>query len=83
MAREDRRDERPELTEPEIVHCLWCTGAAVQVTEQFARIVGWVDLPVVDGTAPERRIVARLVMPNPTFRQLLAEGRRGLARGGH
>lgn len=78
-----RHDPEPPITEPEIVHWLFSTGTEVEFTEHFARIVAWVDIPRLSTELPERRVVARLVMPDNVARELTRQMRRGLARGGH
>lgn len=77
MAKHSKGSER---TEPTVIPCLFCTGTEVQVSAHFARIVGWVDLPVVGSDTPEQRIIARLVMPELTFRELVASGQKALGK---
>lgn len=79
-----QHDPTPPITEPELVHCLFTTGVAVEVRAHFARIVAWVDLPGAGpDNASERRIIARLVLPDDTARELARLLRRELSRGGH
>jgi hypothetical protein len=78
-----RHDPDPPITEPEIVHCLFSTGTEVEVTAHFARIVAWVDIPRLATELPERRIIARVVLPDNVARELTRQLQRGLAKGGH
>jgi hypothetical protein len=71
------------LTEPEIVHCLFSTGTEVEITSHVARIIAWVDVPRLETELPERRVIARLVMPDDVARTLSKQLQRGLARGGN
>ncbi|HEU4986892.1 MAG TPA: hypothetical protein VFT89_07490 [Rhizobiaceae bacterium] len=75
-----RDHDGPPPTEPEIIHCVFCSGISVEVGDGYVRIVGCVDLPVM---GHERRIVARLVMPPNTARHLIRDLQRGLHRGSH
>lgn len=74
---------QPPLTEPVIVPCLFCTGMEVEVTADFVRIVGYVELPALGMDQPERRIISRVVMPNEIARELIRDMRKALAGGGH
>lgn len=71
-------------TEPRPVPDLFVTAVAIDSTGEYVRLTGWVAH--VASSAPEtkgaeRRIVARLVMPQSTARDLLMGLRRQLQRG--
>ena len=71
-------------TEPKPVPDLFVTAVSLDSTGEYVRLTGWVAhesrlAPETDG--PERRIVARLVMPQSTARDLLVSLRRQLQRG--
>lgn len=69
----------PRMTEPEVVPCHFVEGVSMETHDTYVRLVGWVDLEVVeDEAAPERRIVARLAMPMLTARALLRDLRKSL-----
>lgn len=74
--------EAPPFTEALIVPCLFCTGVEIESTEDFVRLVGWVQLPVLPGTH-ERRIISRIVMPAAVARQFLRALERELHVDGH
>lgn len=69
-------DDKPHYTEPELIHCLFVSGAAVEIAETFVRIIVWTDMPSVPGERHERRIVARLVFPLHAAVDLAEELRR-------
>jgi hypothetical protein len=72
------------MTEPEVIHCRHAEGVTVIVRDEFIRLTAWIDLEVVpDGERPERRIIARLALPNTVARALIRDLRRAVARGGH
>jgi len=73
----------PPLSEPQLVPCLFATGIEIEVLHGAIRLVGWVDLPTADSGMPERRIIARMVMPEQIARELVRDLRKLLARGGH
>jgi hypothetical protein len=73
--------DTPPLTEPVIVQCLFCTGVDVQHTENFTRLIGWVELPAPGYDFGERRVVARLVMPPNVARSLSRDLRRSITKG--
>jgi len=56
-----RRNDVP-LTEPEIVPCLFVTGAAVDTSTGCVRLVAWNHVPSIGGEMEERRIVTRVAM---------------------
>lgn len=72
-----------QLTEPEIIHCLYITGMAVEIADSVVRLVGWVSLPTLGGQTEERRIVLRCAMSNEQARNLQTVLRKGLTRGGN
>ncbi|WP_027037902.1 hypothetical protein [Mesorhizobium ciceri] len=76
-------EKAPALTEPVIVQCLFCTGVDVQHTENFTRLIGWVELPAPGYDFQERRIIARMVMPPEIARALSRDLRRSISRGDH
>lgn len=77
------RDTEAPLTEPELVDCLFLTGIAAEISDQFVRFVGWVHVPELGGETAERRIRIRYVLTNAQTRNLIAVLRKGMARGGH
>lgn len=70
------------ITEPVIVDCTFMEGVEIELGTDFLRIVGWIQLSTGDERHPERRIVARAVMPTRVARELVRDLRRYLARGG-
>lgn len=74
-----KKRARSRSTEPLPVPDLFVTAVSIDGTSEYVRLTGWVahatDLSR-DVAGPERRIVARLVMPLSTARDLL----RGLRR---
>lgn len=71
-------------TEPKPVPDLFVTAVTLDGTAEYVRLTGWVAhssslAPEIEG--PERRIVARLVMPLSTARDLLTGLRRKLPGG--
>lgn len=79
-----RHDSPPRMTEPVVVPCHFLTGLDAQVIEgDLIRVTGWVDLPIVGYDGPERRIVARVVMPNDVARGLLRDLRKKLVQVSH
>ena len=77
------RTEKIPLTEPEIVPCLFATGAAVEIDENVVRFVFWNHLPALGEAVEERRIVGRIALTNTQARNLASVLRKGLARGGN
>lgn len=73
----------PRLSEPKVVDCHFVEGISIEVREEIVRMVGWVDLEVSEGRAPERRITVRLAVTKMVARVLMADLRRVLAKGGH
>ncbi len=71
------------LTEPELVPCLYVTGAAVEAGPHVLRIVGWVALPDLGGETTQRRIVLRCAMALDTARLLRSDLTRKLRGSGH
>jgi hypothetical protein len=76
-------EDKRNITEPETVHCLFCTGIHLEALEGCIRLVGYADLDMVEYEQSERRIITRVVMPHGTARQLLLDLRKMLAKGGH
>lgn len=75
MARED--DQKP-LMEPVIVLDTFATGVIVEpVNTNELRMTAWVEL------SDEKRIVARLVLPDQASRSLVRDLRKVLSKGGH
>jgi len=69
------------LTEPELVPCLYSTGAAVEAGESTVRFVFWVQLPDLGGSEmEERRIQARLALPISAVMELHRELGKELGR---
>jgi hypothetical protein len=73
----------PRMTEPVTVPCLFCSGVEIEMGPTFVRIVGFVDLETVEYSPPERRIIARVVLPSDTARELLRSLRKQLNQGHH
>lgn len=71
------------MTEPKTIDCVFCEGVSLEVRDDVIRMVGWIDLEIVGRNIPERRIVARAVMPTVVARTLIRDLRRAVARGGH
>jgi hypothetical protein len=76
--------KKTRSTEPRPVPDLFVTAVTLDGTAEFVRLTGWVAhstelAPEADG--PERRIVARLVMPQSTARELQHGLRRKLPQG--
>lgn len=61
------------LTEPEIVPCLFVTGAAIDTATGCVRIVGWNHVPALGGETEERRVVVRVALPPRTAHDLAAQ----------
>lgn len=76
-------EEAPRITEPDTITARFATTTRLEITEYFVRIVALDDHYVVGYDGPERRIVARLVLPVDTARELLRELRKGLQKGSH
>lgn len=69
--------ERPPLHEPIITPDIFSTGADLEITRHYVRVVYWVEYPADDGVQPvERRIVARIVMPTNIAREIFATRRK-------
>jgi hypothetical protein len=68
------------FTEPVPINCLFVSGTACEFTDSFTRIVAWVSLPALPAEPHERRIIARLVLPNDVARALKRELRSGLRK---
>lgn len=71
------------LTEPEIIPCHFWEGFEVELGDDYLRIVAWIYLRTGDLTGPERRIVARAVMPTRVAREVVRDLRKAVARGGN
>lgn len=69
------------FSEPVPIPCLFVSGTACEFLDSFARIVAWVSLPALPAEPHERRIIARLVLPNEVARALMRELQKGLRRG--
>ena len=69
----------PRMTEPQVIDCQFVEGVSLETHDTYVRLVGWVDLEVVEEDVdPERRIVARMAMPLLTARALLRDLRKSL-----
>jgi len=76
--------EPPRMTEPEVVPCIFVEGLAIEVRDEFIRVVGYIDLETVGyEVVPERRIVVRASMPTNVARALIRDLRKAVARGGN
>jgi hypothetical protein len=76
------RGEKPPLTEPRIVPCIFCTDVRVEVRDAHVRLVA-IDEISVGANGPECRIVARLALTPETARALIRDLRRSLQKGSH
>jgi hypothetical protein len=73
-----KEDEQKPLMEPVIVLDVFATGVIIEtVNEAETRLTAWVE------HEEERRIVARLVLPDSAARALIRDLRKTLAKGGH
>ncbi|MER8959335.1 hypothetical protein [Mesorhizobium sp. M0701] len=72
--------EKPKLTEPEIIAGTFCTFVDVDVRDEFVRLTGCDEVPLVGYDGPELRIVDRIVVPRATARRLLTDLQRALGR---
>jgi hypothetical protein len=80
----DQAEESPAIAEPVVVPSVFITGGIIEVTDSCVRFVGWEQLPDLNnGEMVERRISARLVMSNEVARDLVANWRNALTKGGH
>lgn len=75
---------KAQPTEPQPVPDLFVTAVTLDGTAEYIRLTGWVAhdvrlAPAIDG--PELRIVARLVMPRSTARELLQGLKRRAPQG--
>lgn len=70
-------DEPGPITEPVITTDAFATSAIVEPIDGNIRIVSMVDVE------EERRIVSRVVLPVEKARQLVADLRKVLAKGGN
>lgn len=78
-----KAEEPAPVTEPTIVPTAFITGGIVEVTDTCVRFIGWEQLPSIGGEMVERRIAVRLAMSNDCARDLVANWRNALTRGGH
>lgn len=76
-------DEPSALTEPVVVPCLFLTGVGVELNSGIVRFVGWTEMPDFGSEVTERRIAMRVSLPAEAARELAADIRKALARGGH
>lgn len=72
-----------QITEPAPVSCQFCNALAVEVQDGYVRITAFSDLYIAEYGNAERRIVARIAMPDVVARALAKELRKGLGRGEH
>ncbi len=70
------------IAEPVTVPCIFVDEIDLELGDAFVRIVGLVRLETVEFAPPEKRIVARAVMPLSVARELIRDLRVRLARGG-
>lgn len=76
--------DRPPLSEPIIVPDVFSTGADLEITRHYVRIVHWVEFPADEGVQPvERRIVARIVVPTHVAREIFGRRKRSPPKGSH
>ncbi|MER9912839.1 hypothetical protein NKJ71_19625 [Mesorhizobium sp. M0050] len=68
-------DDSQPLTEPLVVADAFATGVDVEAINGDLRLVAWVD------HGQERRIVARVVLPDSVARALIRDLRKALASG--
>lgn len=71
------REDDPPITEPVVAQDIFATGVSVESINGEFRITAWVDV------SDERRIVARLVLPDKVARDLSKDLRKALSKGGH
>lgn len=76
-------DKEPPLTEPLIVPCLYCTGAAVERVAHAVQVIFWTHTPALGEDDGERRISSRVAMPIDIARIFAKEITRALREGGH
>lgn len=75
---------KPAFSEPELVPCPLLDGCEIEVTSDFMRLAGWVEIQPQNPDEPaERRIVMRAALPTALVRALMAEAKKALSRGGH
>lgn len=72
-----RDHDQSPLTEPVVALDIFATGVIIEPVNGEVRLTAWVEV------SGERRIVARLVLPNTVARALLRDLRKALAKGGH
>jgi hypothetical protein len=73
-----KEDEPKPLMEPVIALDIFATGVNIEpVNEAEVRLTAWVE------HEEERRIVARLVLPDSAARALVRDLRKSLSKGGH
>lgn len=73
-------DQKTKLTEPTIIFGTFCTAVDVDAQNEFVRLTGCEDVPVVGYDGPELRIVMRMVLPREAARALSANLSRQLAK---
>jgi hypothetical protein len=71
----------PIITEPITVQCIHVEGISIEYRDDFVRVVGWVDLEMVEHRRSERRVVLRAAFPLSTARELVRELRKVLTQG--
>lgn len=76
--------QSPRMTEPAPVPCVHVEFVAIEMRDEFVRIVWAIDLETVrEDMPPERRIVVRAAMPLTVARALIRDLRHMLVRGSH
>ena len=68
----------PPFAEPAPIACLFVSGVACEFLPGYTRIMAWVSVPALPGEPHERRVIARLVMPDDVARELQRQLKNGL-----
>lgn len=56
------------LTEPLVVPALYCTGVGIEFVPHAVQFVFWTHTPDLGGESQERRITARIALPEDAAR---------------
>jgi hypothetical protein len=70
-------DKEPPVTDPTRATDIFANGAEIERIDGDIRITAWVDM------SGERRIVARLILPDGAAGALARDLKKALARRGH
>lgn len=66
-------EEKPKVTEPEIITGSFCTLVDVYVGDEFIRLTGCEEIRLVGYDGPELRIASRMILSRRTARKLAAD----------